>query len=121
MAEIPASDDFFFLSHIAFSAAPIAAMSHHLTAIERVSRTGRIRSLVPLLEDGAVFTTAPWDRMQIISTTGRAALIEISEGEQRQRRGWVPLAWLRPAPQLEAHDLAPELVAHAAEPVRRAG
>jgi len=111
MAEIPASDDFFYLSHITFSPAPIAAMSHHLLAIERVSRSGGIRTLVPLIEDGAVFTASPWDRMQIISTTGRAALIEIAEGEQRQRRGWVPLAWLRPAPQLVVGD--PELVRRA--------
>jgi len=112
MAEIPASDDFYFLSNIAFSPAPIAALSHHLTAIERVSRSGSIRRLVPLIEEGAVFTAPPWDRMQIISTAGRSALIELVEGEQRLRRGWVPLAWLRPAPQLVAGD---------PEQVRRAG
>lgn len=128
MADIPASDDFFYLSHIAFSPAPIATTSGNLMDIERVSRSGNFRKLVPLIVAGAVFTASPWDRMRIITIAGRSALIQIAEGDQRLTQGWVPLAWLRPAPQLLTSEQLPASqqvqepeVEHELVQVRRAG
>lgn len=98
--------ELFYLTEPSFSPALVTRSDRDLVAVQRIRRHGDIRHLAVLLESGAIFAIPPQDRVRLLAKQGRLALVQVREGEHRERTGWVRWCDLHSAPELDVPEPA---------------
>jgi hypothetical protein len=86
------------VAHNLEAAAYVATDKSHVYALAKSVEAGNLRAVEDLVGRGHALKLLPNTRVRVMREFSNERLVRIDGGDSTGKWGWVPSAWLRPAP-----------------------